>query len=265
MSIQGFIVNNQTYRYDYPALDNAPIIDSTLSQSGEAADAKATGDRLEALTTIGVSLLTKSLFTVYKKNISLNTGANLRNADLICNYFRSDPHDNLTGTTYRTLMLMSGRVEVSTTSSSFKMYKSDFKPISSGTAGAKVYLKLDRYLWNGEGTVTNPPQIYIASYDVNGTIWWKYVAYNGLGFTTTDYALDDAILTNGNIGVFVQFRRPTHGIEARLEVSISSTPNLPVATTDWTMADSGFVVQDDPDAATASALLADTQLDNELI
>ena len=221
---------------------------------------------LENLTTISVPLLTKSLFTVCKKNISINTGNNLRNADIIYNYFRSDPHDNLTGTMYRTLMLMSGRVEMSTTTAgSFKMYKSDFKPISSGTAGAKVYLKLDRYLWNGEGTITNPPQIYVASYDANGTIWWKATAYNGLGFTTTDYALDDAILTNGNIGILVQFRKPVHGIEARLEVSISSTPNLPVATTDWTMVNSGFVVQDDSDTNTASTLLANVPLNNEFI
>ena len=83
MSIKGFEVGGVQERYDYTALDNTPanlvqdgnyvhtdnnftnadktkldgiatganktIIDSTLTQSGQAADAKATGDELEDL------------------------------------------------------------------------------------------------------------------------------------------------------------------------------------------------------------------------
>lgn len=223
-----------------------PEIDDTLSIAGDAADAKAVGDALADSRRVAVSILTRDLFPVCKKNISVNTGANLRTADVIYNYFRSDAHDNLTGTTYRTLMLMSGRVGKSTTVSNFVMYRSDFKPISSSASGVKVYVRIDRYRIDGEGTVTTPPRIYFASYDVNGAIWWKYITFSASGYAVTDYALDDVILTNGNLGIFVQFHRPTHGMEGRLEVFISNTPDLPVATADMSLADSGFIVQDDP-------------------
>lgn len=55
MSIQGFKINNQVVKYDYEALDNLPTIpeavtvDSTLSIQGDAADAKAVGDELNAI------------------------------------------------------------------------------------------------------------------------------------------------------------------------------------------------------------------------
>ena len=46
MGIKGFVIDNTEYKYDYTALDNAPVPDATLSQSGYAADAKSTGDQI---------------------------------------------------------------------------------------------------------------------------------------------------------------------------------------------------------------------------
>lgn len=50
MSVKGFKINDVTHQYEYPFLDNTPPIDTTLSQSGQFADAKATGDAIEAST-----------------------------------------------------------------------------------------------------------------------------------------------------------------------------------------------------------------------
>lgn len=53
MSVKGFIINGQPVQYDYNGLANKPtipeqtVIDTTLSVAGNAADAKATGDKLE--------------------------------------------------------------------------------------------------------------------------------------------------------------------------------------------------------------------------
>lgn len=223
----------------------ATNVENAINDKADEVAAEAETN-LEDLKLGSVSILTRNLFPVCKKNISVNTGVNLRTADVIYNYFRSDAHDNLTGTTYRTLMLMSGRVGKSTTASDFAMYRTDFKPISSSTSGVKVYARIDRYRIDGEGTVTTPPRMYFASYDANGAIWWKYLTFSANGYAVTDYALDDVILTNGNLGIFVQFHRPTHGMEGRLEVFVSNTPDLPVATTSMAMTDSGFTVQDDP-------------------
>lgn len=50
MSIIGFKVNGSTEQYNYPNLDNRPVPDETLSQEGQPADAKATGNAIGAIT-----------------------------------------------------------------------------------------------------------------------------------------------------------------------------------------------------------------------
>lgn len=49
MSIIGFKVNGSTEQYNYPNLDNKPVPDKTLSQSGQAADAGIAGKALRGI------------------------------------------------------------------------------------------------------------------------------------------------------------------------------------------------------------------------
>lgn len=52
MSVRGFTFDDgqTTEKYDYNYLENIPTSDKTLSVDGEFADAKETGDRIDAVT-----------------------------------------------------------------------------------------------------------------------------------------------------------------------------------------------------------------------
>lgn len=84
MSIKAFNVGGTVQRYDYDALDNKPTIpaavtvDDTLTTQGAAADAKATGDAIAAISGGGGSGLTdeikEALLAIVAKAVYIDDG-----------------------------------------------------------------------------------------------------------------------------------------------------------------------------------------------
>lgn len=186
---------------------------------------------------------TPAVFVTNQTGIAINTGANLRTADVLRNYLSSEGH-NLTGSTYRCLCLNSGRViSAAVTQSAFALYKSDFKPVPRASA-AKLLMTVRWYREN-VGSGTNPPQIFAASYDADGKIWWADIPTTTLGIYRQRYLLDSRVLSNGNLCIVVQFRKPTHTIQANFDLDVVAADSPISAAADLSaMTDSGKIVQE---------------------
>lgn len=189
------------------------------------------------------------VFPVHQENISVNTGTtNLRTANLRGNYMESFGRD-LSGSTFRSLVLTTGRATAqSTTVSSFTLYKSDFKPVPIADATARKLIMTARRFRDVEGTTDTAPRIYVASYDANGKIWWYSMSTTSLKYYRGQYIVDPQVFINGNICIFVEFRRPTHTIQVTFDLNVVPTaaPVPVTGTTFSTFTNSGFTVQNDP-------------------
>lgn len=212
----------------------------TAAQVQAAAETAVSG----VLSEVSLFDLTPAVFTVHQENISIQTGSNLRTANLRGNYVESFGHD-LGGSTFRSLVLTSGRATTqSTTGSSFTLYKSEFKPVPAAS-NRKLLLTVRRFRAD-VGNSASPPQIYVATYDADGKIWWANVIATVLGYYRQRYVVDPQVFSNGNLCVFVQFRKPTHTFQASFDLDVVAA-DAPVSAPDTSfsaLTDSGFTAQD---------------------
>lgn len=211
----------------------------TAAQVQAAAEAAVAG----VLSEVSLFDLTPAVFPVHQEDISIQTGSNLRTANLRGNYVESFGH-NLGGSTFRSLVLTTGRATTqSTSASNFTLYNSDFKAIP--TASDKKLFMMVRRFRDDVGNQDSPPQIFVATYDENGKIWWANIATTTLGYLRRRYLLDSRVITNGNLCVFVQFRRPTHTLQASFDLDIVAGDSLIDGATNFTaLTDSGKTVQE---------------------
>lgn len=234
------------------ALPDSTVIPSKTSdltndsgyQNAQQVQAAAEEAVSGVLSEVSLFDLAPEVFPVEQNGISINTGSNLRTADLIRNYVSSEGH-NLSGSTFRSLCLTSGRVATSSaTSAAFTLYKSDFKTIPPAATTAKLLLTIRRYRAD-VGASDSTPQIYAATYDADGKIWWANISTTVLGYYRQRYVVDPQVFSNGNLCIFVQFRKPTHTLKATFDLDVVAA-DAPVegATSYAVLTNSGKTVQE---------------------
>lgn len=128
-SVKGFNFNGQTYKYDYNELDNIPETDPTLTEQGSAADAKATGDQVNALSSRMDSFthLSEGSTTGDAELIDGRTGANGTTYNNIGTAIRTQVTNLTNAVTANTNAIAANTAQVATNTQDITNVKSDLR------------------------------------------------------------------------------------------------------------------------------------------
>lgn len=188
--------------------------------------------------------LERNVFSGYRKNMLLGTGANVRTADVIRNHFYSEGQSGATGTTVSSVVLsrdaplVQGNMTV-TTFAGWK--KSFFRSVNTALSTRYLYLTIDKNL-NRNGASTGITYI-VATYNSSGVVSMATLASSSEGYSSIIYKLPNEIVTNGNICVAVAPMNAKMSIDVRLGLELvgiakaNSTDFPALASTGKTVAD----------------------------
>ena len=208
-------------------------------------DALAVGTNVESITlaqyialleekalAAAMTPLNQSIFPNYDKNLQVNTGGNLRYADVLYNTIRSTGMLDKTGTTYKSVVMTSqgravirGRVD----QDGNVLYKSYFRTFTPPSAAGYTYkLCLYSSYYENRNGATNNSSVYLFTYDDEGIVT-KCIMSPGATEAYYDrfYVLPDAFINNKNIAVIQMYRNAKGTAYRKLDFMILASTQVP--------------------------------------
>ena len=198
---------------------------------------------------LALSPIDRRLFPNYKKNHAITTTSTvLRDVDVFYNELHTTGR-NLSGSAYRAVILSrdDGLKNIGN-AAEYNAVKSDFKPFNvsdtSNPAVVHPVIYLSYYFErNGKN---NPPQIYLYTYDSEDKLYYaRFGLFDDDGFYESYLQLPDGFVTNGNIAIAAQFRRPNQSMDIKLSIIGMHEKDMWEGMSSLTLTNTGLTVIDD--------------------